>query len=189
VWSPHGRFDDPSAGTGERCRCCRVDAIKDHESDSWIEVSPWECLSPAFGRLRSIACWRTHSSRLRRGCACGVDTQHRRNRQLPIYNQDRDENPRPQWIQLRERIKAAAAVLFVTLGYHRSVPAALKNALDVGSRPYGNNVWSGKLGAVSASPGAVGVCCANHHLRQSLVFLNVPAMPLTETRLQRQALR
>jgi chromate reductase len=101
--------------------------------------------------------------------------------QLPIYNQDREESPPPQWVQLRERIKAAAAVLFITPEYNRSVPAALKNALGVGSRPYGKNVWSGKPGAVvSASPGAVGGFGANHHLRQSLVFLNVPAMPRPE---------
>jgi chromate reductase, NAD(P)H dehydrogenase (quinone) len=102
--------------------------------------------------------------------------------QLPLYNQDREENPPPQWIQLRERIKAATAVLFVTPEYNRSVPAALKNALDVGSRPYGMNAWSRKPGAVvSASPGAIGGFGANHPLRQSLVFLNVPAMPQPET--------
>jgi chromate reductase, NAD(P)H dehydrogenase (quinone) len=102
--------------------------------------------------------------------------------QLPLYNQDMEENPPPQWIQLRERIKTAAAVLFVTPEYNRSVPAALKNALDVGSRPYGMNTWSGRPGAVvSASPGAIGGFGANHHLRQSLVFLNVPAMPQPET--------
>src|ERR1035438_5334577 len=69
----------------------------------------------------------------------------------------------------RERILAADAVLFVTPEYNRSVPAALKNALDVGSRPYGKSVWSGKPGAiVSASPGVIGAFGANHHLRQSL---------------------
>jgi chromate reductase len=102
--------------------------------------------------------------------------------ELPLYNQDREENAPLQWIQLRERIKAATAVLFVTPEYNRSVPAALKNALDVGSRPFGMNAWSGKPGAVvSASPGAIGGFGANHHLRQSLVFLNVPAMQQPET--------
>jgi chromate reductase len=72
-------------------------------------------------------------------------------------------------------------VLFVTPEYNRSVPAVLKNALDVGSRPYGKSVWSGKPGAViSASPGAIGGFGANHHLRQSLVFLDVPAMQQPE---------
>jgi chromate reductase len=72
-------------------------------------------------------------------------------------------------------------VLFVTPEYNRSVPAALKNALDVGSRPYGHSVWDRKPGAiVSGSPGAIGAFGANHHLRQSLVFLNVPAMQQPE---------
>ena len=101
--------------------------------------------------------------------------------QLPIYNQDGDENPPAAWTAFRERIKSADAVLFVTPEHNRSVPAALKNAIDVGSRPNGASVWSGKPGAVvSASPGAIGGFGANHHLRQSLVFLNIPAMPQPE---------
>ncbi len=100
---------------------------------------------------------------------------------LPLYNQDHDADPPAEWTAFRARIKAADAVLFVTPEYNRSVPAALKNALDVASRPYGQNVWSGKPGAVvSASPGAIGGFGANHHLRQSLVFLNVPAMQQPE---------
>ncbi len=100
---------------------------------------------------------------------------------LPIYNQDGDESPPAAWTQFRERIRSADAVLFVTPEHNRSVPAALKNAIDVGSRPYGKNAWSGKPGAVvSASPGSIGGFGANHHLRQSLVFLNVPAMPQPE---------
>src|SRR3954451_1634337 len=101
--------------------------------------------------------------------------------QLPLYNEDMDETPPAQWTEFRDRIKAADAVLFVTPEYNRSVPAALKNALDVGSRPYGHSAWSGKPGAVvSASPTAIGAFGANHHLRQSLVFLNVPAMQQPE---------
>ena len=100
---------------------------------------------------------------------------------MPLYNQDSDAAPPPSYAAFRERIKAANAVLFVTPEHNRSMPAALKNALDVGSRPYGHNVWSGKPGAVvSASPGAAGGFGASHHLRQSLVFLNVPAMPQPE---------
>jgi len=102
-------------------------------------------------------------------------------RQLPIYNQDGDDNPPAEWTAFREQIKAADAVLFVTPEHNRSVPAALKNAIDIGSRPYGKSAWSGKPGAVvSASPGAIGGFGANHHLRQSLVFLNVPAMAQPE---------
>ncbi|MGC1389247.1 MAG: NADPH-dependent FMN reductase [Steroidobacteraceae bacterium] len=100
---------------------------------------------------------------------------------LPLYNQDLDESPPAPWIAFRQHILSADAVLFVTPEYNRSVPAALKNALDVGSRPYGKNVWGGKPGAiVSASPGAIGAFGANHHLRQSLVFVNVPAMQQPE---------
>ena len=102
--------------------------------------------------------------------------------QLPFYNEDDDVGTAPPaWTAFRRRGQAADAVLFVTPEYNRSVPAALKNALDVGSRPYGHNMWDGKPGAVvSVSPGALGGFGANHHLRQSLVFLNVPAMPQPE---------
>lgn len=101
--------------------------------------------------------------------------------QLPLYNQDGDDDPPAESTAFRERVRAADSVLFVTPEYNRSVPAALKNALDVGSRPYGKSAWSGKPGAVvSASPGGIGGFGANHHLRQSLVFLDVPAMPQPE---------
>jgi NAD(P)H-dependent FMN reductase len=100
---------------------------------------------------------------------------------LPLYNQDEDENPPAAWIRLRQRVQAADAVLFVTPEHNRSVPAALKNALDIASRPYGQNAWNRKPGAViSASPGPIGGFGANHHLRQSLVFLNVLAMQQPE---------
>jgi len=101
--------------------------------------------------------------------------------QLPLYNQDLDENPPAAWKEFRERIRSADAVLFVTPEYNRSIPGALKNALDVGSRPYGKSAWDRKPGAVvSASPGAIGGFGANHHLRQTLVFLNVPALQQPE---------
>lgn len=100
---------------------------------------------------------------------------------LPLYNPDEDANPPAVWMAFRDRIKAADAVLFVTPEHNRSVPAAMKNALDVGSRPYGASAWNGKPGAVvSASPGAIGGFGANHHLRQSLVFLNIPTMQQPE---------
>jgi chromate reductase len=102
--------------------------------------------------------------------------------QLPFYNQDLDTDAPPApWTAFRECIKAADAVLFVTPEYNRSVPAVLKNALDVGSRPYGSSVWDRKPGAVvSSSPGAIAAFGANHHLRQSLVFLNVPTLQQPE---------
>jgi chromate reductase, NAD(P)H dehydrogenase (quinone) len=94
---------------------------------------------------------------------------------LPLYNEDLETaTPPEQWTRFRDQIKAADALLFVTPEYNRSVPAVLKNAIDVGSRPYGKSVFDGKPGAViSTSMGAIGGFGANHHLRQSLVFLNV----------------
>jgi chromate reductase len=101
--------------------------------------------------------------------------------ELPLYNQDDDDDPPAAYTAFRERVRAADAVLFVTPEYNRSMPAALKNAVDVGSRPYGQSVWDSKPGAVvSVSPGAMGGFGANHHLRQSLVFLNVPVMQQPE---------
>ncbi|MAU45354.1 MAG: NAD(P)H-dependent oxidoreductase [Rhodobacteraceae bacterium] len=97
---------------------------------------------------------------------------------LPLYNPDLDEGTPPEaWTQFRKCLSRADAVLFVTPEYNRSVPASLKNALDVGSRPYGASVWDGKPTAiVTGSPGGIAGFGANHHLRQSLVFLNAPPM-------------
>ncbi len=101
--------------------------------------------------------------------------------QLQLYNQDLDDHPPAEWTEFRKRIADSDAVLFVTPEYNRSIPAPLKNALDVGSRPYGKSVWNGKPGAVvSAPPSAIGGFGANHHLRQPFVFLNIPAMPQPE---------
>jgi chromate reductase len=100
---------------------------------------------------------------------------------LPLYNPDLDEAPPAPWTEFRSAIKAADAILFVTPEYNRSVPGPLKNALDVGSRPYGHSAWAGKPGAiVTVSPGTMGGFGANHHLRQSLVFLDVPTLPQPE---------
>ena len=101
--------------------------------------------------------------------------------QLPPYNQDDDANPPAASAAFKQRIAEADAVLFVTPEYNRSIPAPLKNALDVGSRPYGQSVWEGKPAAVvSVSPSAIGGFGANHHLRQSFVFLDMPAMQQPE---------
>ena len=102
---------------------------------------------------------------------------------LPVYNQDCDDEGKPpiEWTAFRKQIKEYDGIVFVTPEYNRSVPAVLKNAIDVGSRPYGQSVWTGKPCAiVSVSPGSIGAFGANHHLRQSLVFLNMPAMQQPE---------
>ena len=103
--------------------------------------------------------------------------------QLPLYNQDPDDQKQPlkEWVDFRERIKGFDGILFVTPEYNRSVPSPLKNAIDVGSRPYGQSVWDGKPTAViSSSPGAIGGFGANQHLRQSFVFLNMPCLQQPE---------
>jgi len=100
---------------------------------------------------------------------------------LPFFNQDQEADP-PQVVRdFKQKIESFDAVLFVTPEYNRGVPGVLKNAIDVGSRPYGKSAWSRKpAGVISVSPGAIGGFGANHHLRQSLVFLDMPAMPQPE---------
>jgi chromate reductase len=102
-------------------------------------------------------------------------------RGLDLYDQDLEESAPASWTAFRERVHRAQAVLFATPEYNRSVPGVLKNAIDVGSRPYGASVWDKKPAAiVSVSPGALAAFGANHHLRQSLVFLNMPALQQPE---------
>lgn len=100
---------------------------------------------------------------------------------LPLYNQDLDDNPPQEWKEFRDNLREFDGVLFVTPEYNRSVPGVLKNAIDIGSRPYGHSVWDGKPGAViSVSPSSIGGFGANHHLRQMLVFLNIPVLQQPE---------
>ena len=101
---------------------------------------------------------------------------------LPLYNPDLETDAPPAaWTRFREAVATTQAVLFVTPEYNRSIPGALKNALDVGSRPYGHSIWSKKPAAiVSVSPGALAAFGANHHLRQPLVFLGMPTMQQPE---------
>lgn len=102
--------------------------------------------------------------------------------ELPLYNEDLENASVPTpWQRFRAEIAAHDGLLFLTPEYNRSMPAALKNALDVGSRPYGQSVWNGKPAAiVSLSVGALGGFGANHHLRQTLTCLNVPVMQQPE---------
>jgi chromate reductase len=100
---------------------------------------------------------------------------------LQLYNEDIESAPTAEWQAFRERVEQADGVLFATPEYNRSVPGVLKNAIDVGSRPYGKSVWAGKPAAiVSVSPGTLGGFGANHHLRQSLVFLDMPTLQQPE---------
>jgi chromate reductase len=100
---------------------------------------------------------------------------------LPLYNEDLEASIPAQWKRFRDQLHGFVGVLFVTPEYNRSIPGVLKNAIDVGSRPRDKNAWDGKPGAiVTVSTGSIGGFGANHHLRQSLVFVNVPVMPQPE---------
>lgn len=100
---------------------------------------------------------------------------------LPMYHPHRDDGTVAAWEAFRSAVAPLDGVLFITPEYNRSVPGALKNAIDVGSRPYGAGIWARKPAAIiSQSPGALGGFGANHHLRQSLVFLDMPAMQQPE---------
>lgn len=96
---------------------------------------------------------------------------------LPIYTEDYDNGKlaRPKaYDRFRNEAKEYDAYVFVTPEHNRTMPAVLKNALDVGSRPYGSSVWGGKPAlVVSQSPGNLSGFGANHHLRQVLTFLDI----------------
>ena len=100
---------------------------------------------------------------------------------LPLYNEDYDGNEPQEYLDFREQIKSSDAIIFVTPEYNRSVPGVLMNAIDVASRPYGHSVWDGKPALVaSQSISNLSGFGANHHLRQSLVFLNMPVLQQPE---------
>jgi chromate reductase len=100
---------------------------------------------------------------------------------LPLYNQDLDTAPPEQWTRFRQQVGASDGVLFCSPEYNRGIPGVLKNAIDVGSRPYGQSVFDKKPAAiVTASPGAIGGFGANHQIRQACVFLNMPVMQQPE---------
>jgi chromate reductase len=100
---------------------------------------------------------------------------------LPLYNQDHDANPPQEYVRFREQIGQADGVLFVSPEYNRGIPGVLKNAIDIGSRPYGQSVFDKKPAAiVTASPGSIGGFGANHQIRQAAVFLNMPVMQQPE---------
>jgi chromate reductase len=102
---------------------------------------------------------------------------------LPLYNQEYDSAPQQpeQYVRFRDQVRSADGVLFVSPEYNRGIPGVLKNAIDVGSRPYGQSVFDKKPAAVvTASIGAIGGFGANHQIRQSCVFLNMPVMTQPE---------
>ena len=104
---------------------------------------------------------------------------------LPLYNQDDDAHPALAVLRLKEEIKAAHGLLFVTPEYNRSIPGVLKNALDHASRPYGHSAWVGKpAGVIGISVGTIGTAVAQQHLRNILAYLDVPTLGQPEIFLQ-----
>jgi chromate reductase len=104
---------------------------------------------------------------------------------LPLYNQDDDASPAPSVRRLKVRIQAADGVIFATPEYNRSIPGVLKNALDHGSRPYGQSAWAGKpAGILGLSPGPIGTALAQQHLRSILGYLDMPVLGQPEVYLQ-----
>ncbi len=100
---------------------------------------------------------------------------------LALFNQDIEASPPTEWTAFKAAIAASDGVLFVTPEYNRSIPGALKNAIDVGSRPYGKSAWEKRPAAiVTASPGGIGGFGCNHALRQACVFLDMPVMQQPE---------
>jgi chromate reductase len=100
---------------------------------------------------------------------------------LPLYDEDLDANPPEQWVRFRQQVGEADGVLFVSPEYNRGIPGVLKNAIDVGSRPYGQSVFDKKPAAIiTASPGGIGGFGSNHQIRQAAVYLNMPVMAQPE---------
>jgi chromate reductase len=109
---------------------------------------------------------------------------------IPGFNEDQEKQPPPQIVELKQRVRAADALLFVTPEYNYSVPGVLKNAIDWASRPYGDNAFAGKPAAImGASVGNTGTARAQYHLRQSFVFLDVLALNRPEVMIGNAAQR
>ena len=128
------------------------------------------------GSLRKGSFTRSIANELKAQLPEGYEGKFLEIAQLPLFDQDYEAaGATPEsYVHFRKEVEACDAFIFATPEYNRSFPAAIKNALDVASRPYGSSKWNGKPAAVvSVSPGAIGGFGANHHLRQVLTFLNV----------------
>ena len=133
------------------------------------------------GSLRKGSLNRKIANELIRLAPASLDMQIVEIGGLPLYNEDLEKGAPSNWVGFRDALRQMDGVLFVTPEYNRSIPGALKNAIDVGSRPSGQSVWKGKRGAVvSVATGGLGAFGANHILRQSMVFLDVPMMQQPE---------
>ncbi|QTD43767.1 NADPH-dependent FMN reductase [Ottowia testudinis] len=142
-------------------------------------------IAVVVGSVRKESFNRQFAEALVKQFPAGLTARFIRIDDLPLYNQDDDANPAPAVTRLRQEIKTADAVLFVTPEYNRSVPGVLKNAIDHASRPWGQSVWAGKpAGVVGVSVGAAGTCMAQQHLRNIISYLNMPQLGQPEMFIQ-----
>ena len=104
---------------------------------------------------------------------------------LPLYNQDDDDEPDSEVVSMKAEIAQADGLIFITPEYNRSIPGVLKNAIDHGSHPYGKSVWANKpAGILGVSVGSTGTAMAQQHLRNILAYLDVPVMGQPEAFIQ-----
>lgn len=137
------------------------------------------------GSLRAESFNRALAEALTRLAPADVDFHFAEIGDLPLYNQDDDDNPAPAVTRLKTEIAEADGVLFVTPEYNRSVPGVLKNAIDHASRPYGQSAWAGKpAGVIGVSIGAIGTAIAQQHLRNIIAYLDMPTLGQPEAFVQ-----
>lgn len=142
-------------------------------------------IAVVVGSLRRDSFNRKLATALARLAPADVQFQQIEIGDLPLYNQDDDANPAEAVKRLKDEIRAASGVLFVTPEYNRSIPGVLKNALDHASRPYGQSVWAGKpAGILGVSIGAIGTALAQGHLRNILGYLDMPVLGQPEAYVQ-----
>jgi chromate reductase len=140
-------------------------------------VSQARTIAVLVGSLRKDSASRKVAQAIARLSPSGYEYKIVEIGDLALFDQDLEAEPPKAWVDFRDQLRPADAVLFVTPEYNRSIPGPLKNAVDVASRPYGQSVLAGKPAAiVSTSAGALGGFGANHHLRQSLAFLDMPML-------------
>lgn len=142
-------------------------------------------IAVVVGSLRKDSLNRQLALAIQKMAPAGVQFKEVEIGNLPLYNQDADGHEVAAVSEFRDALRGVDGVLFVTPEYNRSIPGVLKNALDQGSRPYGQSVWEGKPAAViGMSPGAAGTAMAQQHLRNVLAFLNMPTLGQPEMFLQ-----
>lgn len=142
-------------------------------------------IAVVIGSLRKDSHNRRLATALERLAPPEFEFQHVRIDDLPLYNQDDDGHQAASVLRLKKEVAESQGVLFVTAEYNRSIPGVLKNAIDNASRPYGQSAWSGKpAGVIGVSIGTIGTAMAQQHLRNVLVFLNMPTMAQPEAFIQ-----